>query len=777
MSTFNTSPCQISMRRQDEPLGLYSAHELGMQSTSNTKRGPSGVAALTAPIFTPLDIKTLFAPLHQSQIWAHALRVRGTEDRNAQIANGGEPAPPADHGGADCVLMQPSKTRSRMETAGVTARVEQSLLESSAASAPTVAVPIATRKTAPTAQTTVTTAPGALDPVVTMIPEPASATKDDPPPRVTLLSLADFDNDEIEAMNQELESRDTAYRFSYLEGRYRQYHGRRPVKGPRSPADDCTMMQDDETLCWVPIPAGYTAPHTPEDYIEAVNDFCKQDHQCVAYAHPEARKAFNELNLSRHPGDPEIELEFLYNISKEEEAALVAGLEQDEAAYKFKRPWEEGFIRYTAPHDPQDYIDALNWEIAEAETTRRAELASAAQRAKCRGGEDWEAPDPMIESDLSGSDYEETWRDKETERARLRSRGKPATDMEEEDEEEDREMQRELQEEMNSKASGCSKGLAAAQSKRTSSDNKKTSPNPTISPPAGISWDALKASLSPSELDASAVLRSFNLNLMPEELIPKVDTVSSQKPSLMESALYRLFGRIVWQYAACLSHLNSRSPDFVMEKANLLQKEKRAPNRYNVFKTFASRSKPDDDDHEGLQTWNKNLNEEYRKLMEGADTSEEKDERMAEAFKFVKEQIADEGTSIRDASLRFAEHLKTITDMITTIKRRDHSFDVAGILVYSGKNRTARNKSGLFMSSPELRELCSNEQWPISTITDIFVTKVRVMHADRMIKQHMAGSYTDGASTEPSTTPSQLCQPSASSSARLAPKVLLFYIG
>ncbi|EDQ98319.1 uncharacterized protein LACBIDRAFT_303958, partial [Laccaria bicolor S238N-H82] len=49
-------------------------------------------------------------------------------------------------------------------------------------------------------------------------------------------------------------------------------------------------------------------------------------------------------------------------------------------------------------------------------------------------------------------------------------------------------------------------------------------------------------------------------------------------------------------------------------------------------------------------------------------------------------------------------------------------------------------------------------------------TYYRAMHADRMIKQHMAGSYTDGASTEPSTTPSQLCRPSASSSARLTPK-------
>ena len=71
---------------------------------------------------------------------------------------------------------------------------------------------------------------------------------------------------------------------------------------------------------------------------------------------------------------------------------------------------------------------------------------------------------------------------------------------------------------------------------------------------------------------------------------------------------------------------------------------------------------------EGLQAWNQNLNEEYRKLMEGADMGEEKDERMAEAFKYVKEQVADEGTSIRDASLRFVDHLKTITDMV-----RDHA--------------------------------------------------------------------------------------------------------
>ena len=49
---------------------------------------------------------------------------------------------------------------------------------------------------------------------------------------------------------------------------------------------------------------------------------------------------------------------------------------------------------------------------------------------------------------------------------------------------------------------------------------------------------------------------------------------------------------------------------------------------------------------------------------EGADMGEEKDKLMAEAFRYVKEQVADEGTSIHDASLPFADHLKTIMDMV-----------------------------------------------------------------------------------------------------------------
>ena len=105
-------------------------------------------------------------------------------------------------------------------------------------------------------------------------------------------------------------------------------------------------MFDIEMACWVPIPAHQTAPHMPEDLIEAVNDVCIMDRHCIAYVHPEARNAFKALNASRQPNDLEMHPLHVYDISEEEEAALVAGLEGSEAAYKFQRPWEEGHTCY-----------------------------------------------------------------------------------------------------------------------------------------------------------------------------------------------------------------------------------------------------------------------------------------------------------------------------------------------------------------------------------------------------------------------------------------------
>ena len=92
---------------------------------------------------------------------------------------------------------------------------------------------------------------------------------------------------------------------------------------------------------------------------------------------------------------------------------------------------------YTVPHDPQDYVDAVNWETVRAERLRCAEIRGGARRLrsgnkgekkvevenareKVEGDEqveadweDWTAPDPLIESDLSGpimKRHAATWR-------------------------------------------------------------------------------------------------------------------------------------------------------------------------------------------------------------------------------------------------------------------------------------------------------------------------------------------------------------------------------
>ncbi|EDQ98571.1 uncharacterized protein LACBIDRAFT_335844 [Laccaria bicolor S238N-H82] len=353
----------------------------------------------------------------------------------------------------------------------------------------------------------------------------------------------------------------------------------------------------------------------------------------------------------------------VYDISKGEEAALVAGLEGEEVAYKFRKPWEEGYIRYQG---------SLPQEGAQNAADRHTEMHTLCS-------------------------LRVTW-----------PHTTPRTD--------------EL-EEVQSKAARI-----------LLSTMKKEGKIPTSS---DAHWKDLRVSYTPSQLDAVSVLNSYGLILMPDALLLDLDELSLTKPSLLETALYPMFGQIVWQVAHRLGHLYGRSSEFAMEKAGLLRKEKRAPNWYNMFKIYASRMKPEEGDHEGLQLWNRATNEEYKKLMEGATTKEEKDERIQEAVSFIKNQVNEEGTNVRDANLRFASYMKEIRDLITNIKCRDKSFDVAGILVYSGKNLTARNKTGFFMSSEDLQALCTREEWPIPTLMDIFVSRVRAMHADQQIKQSM----------------------------------------
>jgi hypothetical protein len=106
----------------------------------------------------------------------------------------------------------------------------------------------------------------------------------------------------------------------------------------------------------------------------------------------------------------------------------------------------------------------------------------------------------------------------------------------------------------------------------------------------------LRVSFSPSQLDVSSVLNSYRLTLMPNALLPDHEKLSSTKPSLMDMVLYPLFRKIMWWVACKLGHLYGCSSEFAMKKAGLLCKEKRAPNHYNMFKTFVSRTKPEEGD-------------------------------------------------------------------------------------------------------------------------------------------------------------------------------------
>ena len=48
-----------------------------------------------------------------------------------------------------------------------------------------------------------------------------------------------------------------------------------------TPADWFTNYLDDDTKKWHPIPEGFSAPHFPEDYVDAINILREEDAQHV----------------------------------------------------------------------------------------------------------------------------------------------------------------------------------------------------------------------------------------------------------------------------------------------------------------------------------------------------------------------------------------------------------------------------------------------------------------------------------------------------------------
>ncbi|EDQ98782.1 uncharacterized protein LACBIDRAFT_335664 [Laccaria bicolor S238N-H82] len=175
------------------------------------------------------------------------------------------------------------------------------------------------------------------------------------------LTIHDLDYDEVQEI--------------YADKTTQYYHGREMTEGCQTAADWFTKYLDDDTKQWLPIPQGFTAPHLPENYVDALNILREED----------------ELHVNSYVIEPWDGGHHHYQGSLpqrgEQDAAdrLIQVFLEDSEEYV---PIPEG---YTAPREPYDHIDALNWEkIAHERARHRQILASQG----------------VPESDISGSDWE-----------------------------------------------------------------------------------------------------------------------------------------------------------------------------------------------------------------------------------------------------------------------------------------------------------------------------------------------------------------------------------
>lgn len=392
-------------------------------------------------------------------------------------------------------------------------------------------------------------------------------------------TMQDLDYDEIEGMRQECESKDTAYCFRYAGGTTRYYHGRELIEGCQTAADWFTKYLDDDTNKWHAIPQGFSAPHFPEDYVDAINILREEDDLHVNSYLIEAAKA---LDKTRNSGEDHFEILSLDDdLSWDDKNRMRALLCSEAVTYRFTQPWNgehhhyqgslpqrgeqdaadrliEVFLEdteeyapipegYTAPREPYDHIDALNWEKIANERARRRKILAA---------------HGVPESDLSGSDWEATYQELMRDRARRKKRGEEVSDTEEEDVEmEDEEMK---------EGSPNSRSPSVTRSSRTGSS----------------------ASSTPPATSAAEILAELGMTLPMEDVV--LDAVSTKKVTHFEQTCYSLFGEYVCRMAAELGTQFGRRSDFVMERANLLLKEKRGPNRANRFRSYISRTRKDE---------------------------------------------------------------------------------------------------------------------------------------------------------------------------------------
>jgi hypothetical protein len=351
----------------------------------------------------------------------------------------------------------------------------------------------------------------------------------------TSFTMHDLDCDEIQGMREECKSKDTAYCFHYADKTTRYYHGRELIEGCQTAADWFTKYLDDDTNKWHPIPEGFSAPHLPEDYVDAINILREEDALHVNSTLIEAAKA---LDQTRSSGEDHFEILSLDDdLSWDDKNRMRALLCSEAVSYRFTQPWNgehhhyqgslpqrgeqdaadrliEVFLEdteeyvpipegYTAPREPYDHIDALNWEkIANERARRRKILASHG----------------VPESDTSGSDWEAACQELMQDRARRKERGEEVSDTEDEDAEiEDEEM-------------------------------KEGSPNLRSASVTRSSHAGSSASSSPPATSAAEILAELGMTLPVEDAV--LDAVSTKKVTHFEQTCYSLFGEYVCRMAA-----------------------------------------------------------------------------------------------------------------------------------------------------------------------------------------------------------------------------------
>ena len=110
-----------------------------------------------------------------------------------------------------------------------------------------------------------------------------------------------------------------------------------------------------------------------------------------------------------------------------------------------------------------------------------------------------------------------------------------------------------------------------------------------------VTWSSCtvsSASSTPPVTSAAEMLAELGMTLPVEDAI--LEAVLIKKVTIFEQSCYSLFGKYVCRMAAKVGMQFGRRSDFVMERADLLLKERQGPNRANKFRTYISRTCQDE---------------------------------------------------------------------------------------------------------------------------------------------------------------------------------------